>query len=56
MMRQLPAEKQLQELVEMARIFEQQMREQCELAKAIYDKYEKRIRESREASAAKQEV
>jgi uncharacterized protein with PhoU and TrkA domain len=52
-MKEIPDEKDLLELLEMARIFEQQMKEQCDLAKVIYEKYEKRIRESGEVRVLK---
>ena len=50
-MRQLPNEKELLELLEMAKMFEQQMKEQCEIAKKMYEKNDKRIREIKEAKA-----
>lgn len=50
-MRQLPNEKELLELLEMAKMFEQQMKEQCDLAKKMHEKYDKRIREINEAKA-----
>jgi hypothetical protein len=52
-MKEIPDEKDLLELLEMARIFEQQMKEQCDRAKVIYEKYEKRIRESGEVRVLK---
>jgi hypothetical protein len=55
-MPKLPEEKELLELLEMARVLEQEMREQCELAKGIFDKYEKRISEWQEAQIEKQKV
>ena len=50
-MRQLPNEKELLELLEMAKTFEQQMKEQCDMAKKMYEKYDKRIGEINEAKA-----
>lgn len=44
-MKKLPDERELLELLEMARNFEQQMREQCDRAKLIYDRCEKQISE-----------
>jgi Cdc6-like AAA superfamily ATPase len=55
-MRKLPDEEDLQELVEMAKIFEQQIKEQCDLAGTIYEKYEKRICEIKELKVQKQEA
>lgn len=42
-MKKLPDERELLELLEMARTFEQQIKEQCEQAKVIYDRCEKAI-------------
>jgi hypothetical protein len=55
-MKKLPDEKELLELLEMARVLEQEMREQCELAKVIFDKYEKRISEGQESQIEKEKV
>ena len=52
-MKKLPDERELLELREMARTFEQQMREQCEQAKVIYDRCEKHIREISEPTVQK---
>jgi tRNA1(Val) A37 N6-methylase TrmN6 len=41
-------ERQLQELVEMAKNFEREIREQCMIAGKIYDKYERVIETSQE--------
>lgn len=52
-MKKLPDERELLELLEMARTFEQQMREQCEQAKVIYAQCEKQIRETSESIVQK---
>lgn len=52
-MKKLPDERELLELLEMARKFEQQMREQCEQAKLIYDRCEKQISEISESTVQK---
>ena len=55
-MKKLPNENQLLELLEMAKTLEQDFREQCDLAKEIYDKYAKRISEIEKLKGEKQEV
>lgn len=55
-MKKLPDENQLLELLEMAKSFEDDIREQCDLAKEIYDKYAKRLSEIKKIKGQKQEV
>ena len=55
-MRQLPDEKQLLELLEMAKIVELQMIEVGQMITAVDEKPAKRIGESREARLQKKEV
>ncbi len=55
-MRQLPDEKQLLELLEMAKIVELQMIEVGQMITAVDDKFAKRIGEFREARLQKKEV
>ena len=55
-MKKLPNENELLELLEMAKTLEEDMKEQCDLAKKIYDKYAKRISESEKFKGEKQEV
>ncbi|XWK87887.1 MAG: hypothetical protein U7127_27500 [Phormidium sp.] len=52
-MKKLPDERELLELLQMARTFEQQIREQCEQAKVIYDQCEKQIGEISKSSVQK---
>lgn len=52
-MKNLPDERELLELWEMAKAFEQQMREQCKQAKVIYDRCEKQISEITESNVQK---
>ena len=55
-MKKLPNENELLELLEMAKTLEEDMKEQCDLAKKIYDKYAQRISEIKKAKGKKQEV
>lgn len=55
-MKQLPDEKTLLEILELARDFEQSAREMCEMSTAIAHKYQKKVSESRQATAQKQET
>lgn len=48
-MKELPDEKILLELLALAKDFEQKAREMCEMSTAIALKYQKRVRQSREA-------
>ncbi|MFB2918774.1 MULTISPECIES: hypothetical protein [Aerosakkonema] len=52
-MKKIPDERELLELLEMARNFEQQIREQCQQAKLIYDRCEKQISEISESTVQK---
>ncbi len=52
-MKQLPSEKELQDLLEMARIAAEKARETSELATAIAHKYQKRMHEIRLARTQK---
>ncbi len=49
-MKQLPDEKTLLEILELARDFEQSTREMCEMSTAIAHKYQKRAAELRQAA------
>ncbi|MCC3528368.1 MAG: hypothetical protein JGK21_09170 [Microcoleus sp. PH2017_22_RUC_O_B] len=55
-MRQLPDEKELLELLEMAKIVEQQMIEVCQIIATVDEQSAKRIGEFRETRLQKKEV
>ena len=50
-MKELPDEKTLLEILDLARDFEQSTREMCEMSTAIAHKYQKRVAEFRQAAA-----
>ncbi len=55
-MKQLPDEKTLLEILELARDFEQSTREMCEMSTAIAHKYQKRAAEFRQTATNKQQT
>ena len=55
-MKQLPDQKELAELVEMARITAEKARAMSELATAIAQKYQKRMHDIRQAAIQEQEA
>ncbi|MGK7872320.1 MAG: hypothetical protein AB4426_03075 [Xenococcaceae cyanobacterium] len=52
-MKQLPDEKTLLEILDLARDFEQSTRKMCEMSTAIAHKYQKRVAEFPQAAADK---
>ena len=55
-MKQLPDEKELAELVELARIAAEKARAMSDMATAIAQKYQKRMHEVRQAAIQKQKA
>ncbi|MEY3867393.1 MAG: hypothetical protein RLZZ338_1284 [Cyanobacteriota bacterium] len=55
-MRQLPDENELLELLEMAKVVEHQMKKIGDMITQLEDKYEKHLRQVKEAKIEKQKV
>jgi hypothetical protein len=55
-MKQLPNEKELQELVNMAKKFEQEIQKQCQIAGNIFDKYDNLIKENKKTTNKRKQI